>query len=70
MAVPFFNWDTKTLRWIYPAVTIPLTILTMGLMYALFWWRERKGMKLAEKARGNGAEKKPLLAAEEGRCGE
>jgi hypothetical protein len=69
MALPFFDWDPSIRRWIYPAVTIPLTILTIGAMYTLFRWRERRGKESAERARRDSAEGDPLLMAEEGLCG-
>lgn len=57
-AMPLFNWDAETWNnvvkarfWIYWAVAIPLTIVTLAIWS--FWQRrrDRKNIKLDEEAR-------------------
>ncbi|KAK4224142.1 hypothetical protein QBC38DRAFT_486115 [Podospora fimiseda] len=71
LSMPIFNWEVSTISevsakymWVYWAITIPLTILVMGMFggYALYQEREKKQttkrarQSIWDKAAGRGAQ--------------
>ena len=61
LALPLFKWDAQTTTgvfstrlWVYFAIAIPLTFLTMAFMYLWLRRRERRDKEVAMKARTGG----------------